>query len=81
MMVCEVSCLCFLKLGSEWVNFLYLPLVQFLASVNSYVIPTFHNLTRMKLEVGCRSGWKLLIDFLECSPRLEVLAIENVDKV
>lgn len=55
--------------------------MQFLNNVNNYVVPTFYNLTRLKLEVSSSSGWKLLMDFLECSPKLETLVVENIDKV
>lgn len=36
-------------------------------------LPTLHNLTQLKLSADGESGWNLLFDFIECSPKLGVL--------
>ncbi|KAI8007771.1 F-box/FBD/LRR-repeat protein [Camellia lanceoleosa] len=41
------------------------------------VLPTLHNLTHLTLTADHESGWNFLTDFLECSPRLEVLTLKG----
>ncbi|XP_058181460.1 putative F-box/FBD/LRR-repeat protein At5g44950 [Rhododendron vialii] len=50
-----------------------------LTEVEDYVLPTFHNLTHLRLgaESGSCWNWDLLKDFLRCSPNIEVLILER----
>ncbi|KAL7186486.1 hypothetical protein ACSBR2_028272 [Camellia fascicularis] len=52
---------------------------SFQTDVDDYMLPTFHNLTELKLGGGGDDSWnlKLLSDFLQCSPNLETLILEG----
>ncbi|THF94084.1 hypothetical protein TEA_018418 [Camellia sinensis var. sinensis] len=52
---------------------------HFSTDVDDYMLPTFHNLTELKLGGGGDDSWnlKLLSDFLQCSPNLETLILEG----
>ena len=43
-----------------------------------YDLPTFHNLTNLKLGMDDNVGWKLLPNLLQSSPNLKVLVFKDV---
>ncbi|KAG5546421.1 hypothetical protein RHGRI_018560 [Rhododendron griersonianum] len=53
--------------------------LDILIEVEGRVLPTFHNLTHLRLGLDCISCWNrdLLEDFLQFSPNLEVLVLEG----
>ncbi|KAI8552770.1 hypothetical protein RHMOL_Rhmol06G0293400 [Rhododendron molle] len=54
-------------------------ILDILTEVEDYVLPTFHNLTHLRLgaESGSCWNWDLLKYFLRCSPNIEVLMLEG----
>ncbi|KAG5546423.1 hypothetical protein RHGRI_018562 [Rhododendron griersonianum] len=52
--------------------------LDFFSELSDYCLPTFPNLTHLRLG-GRNGGWnlKLLNEFLECSPNLQVLTLEE----
>ncbi|KAE9456666.1 hypothetical protein C3L33_11431, partial [Rhododendron williamsianum] len=52
--------------------------LDFFSELSAYRLPTFPNLTHLRLG-GRNGGWnlKLLNEFLECSPNLQVLTLEE----
>lgn len=53
--------------------------LDILIEVEGHVLPTFQNLTHLRLGLDCIScwNWDLLENFLQCSPNLEVLILEG----
>ncbi|XP_019072455.1 F-box protein At3g03040 isoform X3 [Vitis vinifera] len=45
-----------------------------------YELPAFHSVTRLELEVDYGYGLEFLKEFLDTSPNLEILILENVNK-
>ena len=43
-----------------------------------YELPAFHSVTRLELEVDYGYGLEFLKEFLDTSPNLEILILENV---
>ncbi|XP_048497849.1 F-box/LRR-repeat protein At4g14096 [Beta vulgaris subsp. vulgaris] len=53
-------------------------LVQLLCAVHDLNLPRFFNLTTLSLGIGVDFCWKkLVIEFIKCSPDLEVLILNN----
>ncbi|KAK9689145.1 hypothetical protein RND81_09G038200 [Saponaria officinalis] len=70
----------YLIVGVKNYEFLYLSGLCLRALRRGYFrLPVFENLTRLKLEDGCFISGFLLLDFLNRSPRLEVLTLVQGD--
>lgn len=72
-----MGCVLYFAVTSNAHNMCVLSLVQFFSELSDYRLPTFPNLTHLRLG-GRNGGWnlKLLNEFLECSPNLQVLTLE-----
>ena len=57
----------------------YVPSMQSLSRMLcGYVLPAFPNTTRLELEFDYGYGLEFLTEFLDMSPNLEILILDNV---